>query len=144
VPARDVDRDGLCPCPLRHQRVERVRGPRRHQLVPLVEQHQRGGLEQLGRPVPQHDLLGLDLMALGEELADARGMAVRIAVDPSARGVDRRVHDLGVREVGPLRARQVDRRHLRECELALALAPRAQFAVHRLLVDVVELPVVVE
>jgi hypothetical protein len=81
---------------------------------------------------------------LGQEAPDAGGVPVRVAVHAAARGVDRRVHDLGVREVGPLGVREVDRRDLGERELALAPAALPQHAVDRLLVDVVELPVVVE
>ena len=83
-------------------------------------------------------------MALRQQPPDVGGVPVRVAVHPPARRVDRRVHDLGVREVGPLGAREVDRRDLRECERSLARPPGAPLPVQLLLVDVVELAVVVE
>jgi hypothetical protein len=109
-----------------------------------VHEHERRGLEQLRGPVAHHDLLRLHAVALGELAADLGGVAVGVAVHPPARGVDRRVHDLRVREVGPLGARQVERRHLLEREHLLAPAPLAQLAVDLLVVHVLELPVVVE
>ena len=90
------------------QRVERVRGPGHHELVAAPEQGQRRGLQQLGGAVAEHDLLGLDPVALGEQAPHRRGVAVRVAVDEAAGARDRRVDDLRVRQVGPLGAGQVE------------------------------------
>ena len=90
-----------------HQRVERVGGPRHRQLITLREQSQRRGLQQLGRPIAQDDALGLELEPLGQPGSHAGGVAVRVAVHAPTRGVDRGVHDLRVRKVRPLGARQV-------------------------------------
>jgi hypothetical protein len=104
----------------------------------------RGGLEQLARAVADDDLLGGDAVALRQRCAHLAGEAVGVAVDGAARGVDRRVDHLGVREVGPLRVRQVEHGDSLERLRLFAGAPFAQSAVVLLLVYVLELAVVVE
>ena len=127
-----------------HQRVERIRGPRHHQLVALGEQRQGRRLEQLRGAVAEHHLLGRHAVALGQQPAHAARVAVRIPVHAPARAGDGGVHDLRVRQVGPLGAGQVEVGHLLERQLALGGAPLAALAVQLQLVDVVELPVVAE
>ena len=127
-----------------HQRVERIRGPRHHQLVALREQRQRRRLEQLRGAVAEHHLLGRHVVALRQQAADAARVAVRVPVHPPARTGDGGVHDLRVRQVGPLGAREVEVGHLLQREPALGGAPLAALAVQLQLVDVVELPVVAE
>ncbi len=98
---------------------------------PGDEQRQRSRLEQLGRAVAQHDLLGRHGVALGEQAADAAGVAVGVAVHAPARARDRRVHDLRVRQVGPLGARQVEVRHPLErqrCSRAARRSRRSPFS----------------
>jgi hypothetical protein len=141
---RVVDGDGTPPGALGHQRVERIRRPRRDQLVAGRQQHVGRHLEQLARAVADDDLLGRHAVALGKHRAHLGRVAVGVAVDRPARRVDGGVHDLGVREVGPLGARQVQHRDLLERERLLAGAAFAQPAVVLLLVYVLELPVVVE
>src|ERR687888_2084333 len=83
-------------------------------------------------------------MPIGQQLADARRVAVRVAVHSPPSPCDGSVYHLRVREVGPLGARQVDRRHLLERQRSLPSAALAQAAIPLLLVDVLELAVVVE
>ena len=142
--ALEIDRDRPPARALRHQRVQRVGGPGRDELVARSEQDERGCLQELGRAVADHDLLGLHAVPLAEQPAHGARVAVRIAVHAPARRVNRGVHDLRVREVRPLRAREVDHRHLGQRQRALARPPGPQLAVDLLLIDVFELPVVVE
>ena len=127
-----------------HQRVEGVGGPRREQLVALAEQHERRGLQQLGRAVAHRDPLRLHVVQPGQRPAHVLRVAVRVAVHAPARGVDRGVHHLGVGELRPLGAGQVQVGHLLQRQRALAVAALAALLVQLALVDVLELPVVVE
>ena len=125
------------------QRVERVRGPGHDQLVASAQQRQRRRLQQLGGAVAERDALGRDAVAIGEQPAHRRRVAVRVAVDQAACARDRRVDDLGVRQVGPLGARQVEVGQALQRQPLLLLPARAALAVQLALVQVVELAVVV-
>ena len=95
---------------LGHERIERIGGPWRDELVAGLEQHVRRRLEQLGGAVADRDLLGLDTVAAGQSAPQPGGKAVGVAVDPPAGRVDRGVHDLRVRKVGPLGTGEVEHR----------------------------------
>ncbi len=138
-----LHRDGLRPGVRGKQRVEGVRGPGHDELVALREQRQGGGLEQLGGAVSKHDLLRRHPVALGKEAAHPGGMPVRIAVHEPACPRDGGVHDLRLRQVGPLGTGEVKVRQPLEREPPLTLPPRAPFQVQLPLVNVVELAVVV-
>ena len=97
------------------------------------------GLEQLGGTVADHDLLGLHVVAGGQPASQPGGQAVGVAVDPPPGRVDRGVHDLRVRKVGPLGPRGVEHRHALEGDGVLAAAALAQLAVDLLLADRLEL-----
>ena len=59
-----------------HQRVERIGGPRRDQLVARLDQRLRGGAEQLGGAVADDDLLARRRLARGELAAQLGGVRV--------------------------------------------------------------------
>src|SRR5215218_10582938 len=100
-------------------------------------------MKQLGRTVPQRYLVRLDAVAIGEQAPRRGGVAVGVPVHAPARPRDRGVHDLQVRQVGPLGAGQVYFRGALESRLLLLSPPLAPLEVQLRLVDVVELPVVV-
>ncbi len=125
------------------ERVERVRRPLHHQLVATREQCQRGGVQQIGRAVAQDDPVGIHAVALREQAPHGGRVPVRVAVHAPARASDRGIDDLGVRQVGPFGARQVDIRRALERRRPLAAPALAPLEVQLGLVDVVELPVVV-
>jgi hypothetical protein len=76
--------------------------------------------------------------------AQPLGVAVGVAVDATAGGVDRGVDHLGVGELGPLRTGQVEVGDTLQLQGAFVRPPLAADPVLLLLVDVGELPVVVE
>ena len=82
-------------------------------------------------------------MTVGEQAPHRGRMAVGVAVHAPARPRDRGVDDLGVGQVGPLRAGEVDLGQARERLLLLAPPALPALEVEGPLVDVVELPVVV-
>ena len=104
----------------RHDRVQRVGGPGGEQLLAGLDQRARRGAEQLGGPVAEDQAGGIGVVALGQLVAQVRGVQVRVAIQ-AAQGHERdRVDDPRMGELGPGRLGEVERLHAREC-LAPAL-----------------------
>ena len=83
-------------------------------------------------------------MAFGEHSLDRGRLVVRIAVQAAPRPVDRCADDVGVREIRPFRAREIQHRNVLERECLLFRSALAQCRVHLGLLHVLELAVVVE
>ena len=63
---REVHRHGPGPRAGGHERVERIRGPGRDELLAWGEKRERGRLEQLGGAVAHHDLFCLHAVPFGQ------------------------------------------------------------------------------
>ena len=114
--ARAVARHGHCVAVRapRHERIERIRRPRRDQLVARLEQRGRGRRQQLGGAVADDDLVAADAVAVRDLGAQRARVRVDVAVQPAPRGERDRVDDEVVREPGPRRPREIERIDARE------------------------------
>ncbi len=127
----------------RHDRVQRVGGPARDELLAGLDQGARGGAEQLRGAIADDHAAGLEAVAAGELQAQLGAAQVRIAVQAGAGGEGDRVDDVGMGQLRPRRLREVEREHPGE-----RLAPPlgrffAQPLVDLLLGEALELAVVV-
>ena len=95
-------------------RIQRIRRPRRDELVVGLEQRLRRRAHELRDPAADDDPLDLDSRLVGELGAQRGGVRVEVAVQSAARGVRDRVDHLGGRVLGPGRPRQVERLDARE------------------------------
>ena len=130
----------------RHERVQRVGGPRRDQLVAGLDQRAaRRDAQQLRGAVADDDALGGDAVAARRARRAARAARRRVAVQPAARGEGDRVDDAGRRVLGP--GRRATGRAARRARAPCAGArrpPRAGAALTSSSRHALELPVVVE
>ena len=138
------DRHGVPVRAPRHERIERIRRPRRDELVARLEQRGRRRGEQLGGAVADHDLVGVDAVALRQLGAQRARVRVDVAVQPAARGERDRVDDEVVRQPGPGRPREVERVDPLELARAALVGLLAQLLADLLGRQALELPVVVE
>ncbi len=94
--------------PSRHQRIQRVGGPPRKQLLAGGDQRPGGRREQLRGAIAQHEPLGLHAVALGEEVPQLRAPQVGVLVQAPAGHEGDRVDDPGMGQLGPGGLRQVE------------------------------------
>ncbi len=127
-----------------HDRIQRVGGPEREQLLSGLDQGAGGRAEQLGGAVAEDQAVRVHAVALRERAPQVRAAQLRVAVQAAAGDEGDRADDARVGQLGPGGEGEVERLHAGE-RLASALGRLfAQALVDLLLGHPLELAVVVE